>query len=112
MRSTDDTSGYDELIVPLLHRMINLEKLDLSSVGLVTKSFIDGNNLKQNIISHIPLLKKFTFNIRSIWYYSPMNIPSNQDIQQTFKDFKDVQIISCVDYFEKRKYSQCLVHIN
>jgi hypothetical protein len=90
--------------------MTNLEKLDLSFVGSITKSFIDGNNLKQNVIYRIPLLKKFTFNICSIWLYSPMNIPSNQDIQQTFKDFKDVQIISSVDYFQQRKYSQCLVY--
>jgi hypothetical protein len=90
--------------------MTNLERLELSFVGYVTKSFIDGNNLKQNIIYHMPLLKKFTFNIRSIWFDSPMNVSSNEDIQQTFKDFKDMHIISCVDYFQKRKYSQCLVY--
>jgi hypothetical protein len=90
--------------------MTNLQKLDLSFVGYVRKSFINGNNLKENIICHIPQLKKFTFNIRSIWFDSPMNIPSNEDIQQTFKDFKDMRIISCVDYFQEREYSQCLVY--
>ncbi|CAF3414452.1 unnamed protein product [Rotaria socialis] len=104
------TNSYNELIVPLLHRMTNLERLDLSFVGYATKSFIDGNNLKQNIIYHMALLKKLTFNIRSFWFDSPMNIPSNEDIQQAFKDFKDMHIISCVDYFQKRKYSQCLVY--
>ena len=56
---------YDELIVPLLHRMLNLEKLSLYLVTSVRKTFIDGNDLKKNIINHMPRLNKFTFNIRS-----------------------------------------------
>ena len=41
-----------------------------------------------------------------------MNLPSNEDIQHTFKDFKDNQIISCVDYFQeiRRPYSECHIY--
>ncbi len=110
MSSKDYTNGYAELIVPLLHRMINLEKLDLSLTVLVTNAFIDGNDLKQNIISYMPRLKELTFNIRSIWFDYQFNLPSNKDIQETFKDLNNMQIISCVDYFQKRKYGQCRIY--
>jgi hypothetical protein len=39
-----------------------------------------------------------------------MNLPSKQDIQQTFTDFKDNQIISYVDFFAKRKQGQCHIY--
>jgi len=46
-------------------------------------------------------LNKFTFNIRSIIDYpNQINLPSNEDIQNTFKNlFQDNQIISSIDYF-------------
>ncbi|CAF3857448.1 unnamed protein product [Rotaria sordida] len=106
------TYDYDELIVPLLHRMLNLEKLDLHLNNVVhDKGFIDGNNLKENIINYMPQLNKFTFNIRS-FKPSPniINLPSNEDIQHTFKEFKNNQIISCVDYFQKRQCGCCHVY--
>ncbi|CAF1408516.1 unnamed protein product [Rotaria sordida] len=43
-------------------------------------------------------------------FYSKTNLPSNEDIQNTFKDFKDNQIISCIVYFEKRKRSRCHIY--
>ena len=105
------TDVYDELIVPLLHRMSNLEKLDLYFIVRERKTFIDGNDLKINIINHMPQLNKFTFNIRSLSrFYNQINLPSNEDIQHTFKDFKDNQIISCVDYFPKEKIGQCHIY--
>ncbi|CAF2989699.1 unnamed protein product, partial [Rotaria sp. Silwood2] len=105
------TDLYDELIVPLLHRMPNLEKLDLSLLFWVKKTFIDGNVLKTSIINHMPRLNKFTFNIRSSVHFDDhINLPSNVDIQKTFKDFKDNQIISCVDYYSKTKTSRCHIY--
>jgi len=90
--------------------MTNLEKLDLCLGIWTKKTFIDGNNLKLNIINHLPLLNKFTFNIRSYTcFYNQFNLPSNEYIQQTFKDFKNTQITS-VDYFQKKEYSQCHVY--
>ncbi|CAF5133013.1 unnamed protein product, partial [Rotaria sp. Silwood1] len=97
------TRDYDKLIIPLLHRMLNLEKLDLQLHIFRNEGFIDGNSLKENIINYMPRLNKFTFNIRLFYPANRTNLPSNEDIQQTFKDFKNNQIISYVNYFEKRK---------
>ena len=42
------THDYDELIVPLLHRMLYLEKLDLHLNNVVRdKGLISGNTLKE-----------------------------------------------------------------
>ncbi|CAF2565517.1 unnamed protein product [Rotaria sp. Silwood2] len=72
---------YDELIVPLLHRMLNLEKLDLQLELDRNKGFINGIDLKENIINYMPRLNKFTFNIR-LFNRLPnqINLPSNEDI--------------------------------
>ncbi|CAF2931519.1 unnamed protein product [Rotaria sp. Silwood2] len=99
------THDYDKLIIPLLHRMLNLEKLDLQLNNVFhNEGFIEENSLKENIINYMPCLTKFTFNIRLFYPSNRTNLPSNKDIQQTFKDFKNNQIISYVNYFEKRKY--------
>ncbi len=105
------THVYDELVLPLLRRMLNLEKLDLHLKVDRYKGFVDGNDLKKNIINHMPLLIKFTFNIRS-FNLSPnqLNISTNKDIQNTFKNFPNNQIISFVDYFQERQYSQCYIY--
>ncbi|CAF1289888.1 unnamed protein product [Rotaria sp. Silwood1] len=102
---------YDELIVPLLNRMLNLEELDLHLRVDRYKGFIDGNDLKENIINYMPRLNKFTFNICLFNRTSnQINLRSNEDIQRTFKDFKNNQIISCVDYFQEKKYSYCHIY--
>jgi hypothetical protein len=108
-----DTNYYDESILSLLHRMSNLEKLDLCLLLYREgKTFIDGNDLKLNIINHMPLLNKFTFNIRSTThFYNQINLPSNEYIQQTFKDFENQQIISSIDYFPDEKKSPLLSDI-
>ncbi|CAF4520178.1 unnamed protein product, partial [Rotaria sp. Silwood2] len=90
-------------------RKIN-NKEKLPKLRCFSKTFIDGDDLKTNIIDYLLQLNTFTFNIRSINYdLNQTSLPSNEDIQQTFKDFKYNQVISCVDYFEKWKYSQCLI---
>ncbi|UJR11014.1 hypothetical protein I4U23_015198 [Adineta vaga] len=105
------TDLYDELIVPLLNRMLNLEKLDLCLIVWVRKTLIDGNVLKTSVINYMPRLKRFTFNISSSGYSDDhSNLPSNVDIQKTFKDFKDNQIISCVDYYSRTKTSRCRIY--
>jgi hypothetical protein len=106
------THDYDKLIIPLLHRMLNVEKLDLQLNNIVrNEGFIDGNSLKENIINYMPCLNKFTFNIRLFNGSSNRtNLPSNEDIQQTFKDFQNNQIISYVDYFEKRRCGYCHIY--
>ncbi|CAF1626231.1 unnamed protein product, partial [Rotaria sordida] len=78
LRSTSETSVYDEVLVPHLHRMSNLETLAF----------------------HMPKLNEFIFNIRSI---IPLNnqthLLSNEDIHRTLTNLTDHQVISCVDYF-------------
>ncbi|CAF4170406.1 unnamed protein product [Rotaria sordida] len=36
------TDGYDELVLSLVHRMSNIQKLDLSLLVWTTKTFVDG----------------------------------------------------------------------
>lgn len=84
--------------------MSTLEKLNLSLFVGERKTFFDGNDLKMNIINHMLQLNKFTFNIRSFSsFYNEINIPSNEDIQKTCRDFNDKQIIYGADYFSTAK---------
>ncbi|CAF1397323.1 unnamed protein product [Rotaria sordida] len=47
-------------------------------------------------------LNKFTFNIRStLRLNNQVNLLTNQDIQSTFENFKNNEIISYIDYFSK-----------
>ncbi|CAF1975259.1 unnamed protein product [Rotaria magnacalcarata] len=81
-----ETCVYDELILPLLHRMLNLEKLSLCLIVGDRKTFFDGNDLKINIINNMSRLNIFTFNIRSSSrFYNQINLPSNENIQNTFR---------------------------
>ncbi len=73
--------------------------------------FIDDYELKKNIINDMPESKKFTFNIPSlIRYYNQIDLPSNKDIQYTFRDFKDDHIISFVDYFSASEEGHCHIY--
>jgi hypothetical protein len=84
--------------------MSNLEKLDLYIYVHERKIVFDGNDFKMNIINHMPQLNKFTFNIHSLSsFYTEINLPSNENIQKTFRDFNDKQIIYWADYFPKEK---------
>ncbi|CAF4503271.1 unnamed protein product, partial [Rotaria sp. Silwood1] len=106
-----ETFSYDTLIVPLLHRMLNLEKLGLYIMTYVKERFIDGNSLKEDILYHLTKMKHFDFDIYSnIYMENQLNFPSKEDIQQTFKDFPCTKVISCVDYIHKRKQVQCHVY--
>ncbi|CAF1377351.1 unnamed protein product [Rotaria sp. Silwood1] len=106
-----ETNQYNELILPLLHRMSNLEELDLYLSVYCEKRVIDGYDLKENIITHLLELKKFAFNIRSLLYLNDqIYLSSNEDIQHSFKDFHDHQVISYVDYFSNRKQGQCQIY--
>ncbi|CAF3936524.1 unnamed protein product [Rotaria magnacalcarata] len=82
-----DTDKYNELIVPLVSRMTNLEELNLHLVVYCEKRFIDGYDLKRNVISRLLQLNKFVFNIRS---RLPLNdqayLSSNEDCQHSFNE--------------------------
>ncbi|CAF4224315.1 unnamed protein product [Rotaria sordida] len=91
--------------------MINLEELDIRLVVYGKKIFIDGYDLKYNIINNLLRLNKFVFNIRS---RLPLNdqvyLSSNEDCHLSFNGFKNNKIISCVDYFPDRKEGQCYIY--
>ncbi|UJR29391.1 hypothetical protein I4U23_010603 [Adineta vaga] len=57
------TSVFDSVILPFLHRMTYLEKLSLSIRFGERDSFIDGRYLDNYLVSQLPNLHKFHFNI-------------------------------------------------
>ncbi|CAM4960791.1 unnamed protein product [Rotaria socialis] len=80
------TRVYDESVVPLLHRMSNLETLDLSIAAWERKTIFDVVFIKKN------------------------DLTLNQDIQRIFKDFNDKKIIYWADYFPKQKKGLCHIY--
>ncbi|CAF1019815.1 unnamed protein product [Rotaria sordida] len=106
-----ETFDYYKVILPLLYRMSNLEKLRLYLVIFFNDTFIDGNHLKKNIIYRVPNLNQFIFYIRSLIYTgNKLNLPSTEDIQRIFMDFQYSEIISYVDYFPETKYGRCHIY--
>ncbi|CAF1120823.1 unnamed protein product [Rotaria sp. Silwood1] len=106
-----EISSYEELILPLLYRTTNLEKLDLYLTFYVKDRFIDGNHIKTNILSNIPQLNRFSFHIHSLMFINnQINLLSKEDIQETVIDFKHNKIISYVDYFLEKQIGQCHVY--
>ncbi|CAF5033202.1 unnamed protein product, partial [Rotaria sp. Silwood1] len=105
------TSYYNALILPLLYRMSNLEQLGLYIATTINTTFIDGNHLKRDIINRMSRLKQFTFYIHSSMINcNQLDFPSTEDIQRTFIDFPNNNIISYVDYFPEAKESQCHIY--
>jgi hypothetical protein len=91
--------------------MSNLEQLGLFFPAYVNETFIDGNNLKKNLINRMSRLNQFTFYIRSLMFIrNGMNLPSTEDIQSTFIDFPNNKIISHVDYFPEARESVCHIY--
>ena len=91
--------------------MTNLEELCLYLSIYVREIFIDGDNLKKNILNHMSQLNKFSFHIHSTMFINDgMNLSTKHNNQQTFKGFKDSQVISYIDYFVKRREGQCHIY--
>ncbi|CAF1475193.1 unnamed protein product, partial [Rotaria sordida] len=102
--------AYKTVLIPLVRRMSNLEELGLYFVNGIAP-IIDGINLKENIFNYMPKLKKFEFDILSfIDFNNQFNLPSNEDIQNTFKNVTSNQIISCIDYFPKIHRFLCHIY--
>jgi hypothetical protein len=92
--------------------MSNLEKLGLYIMNRIKERFIDGTSLKRDIVCHMTKMKHFDFDIySSINIENQINLPSKEDIQETFKDFSCKKVISYVDYFHRiRKSGQCHIY--
>ncbi|CAF1370316.1 unnamed protein product [Rotaria sordida] len=85
LTSLDDTIHYDKLIIPLLCRMINLEKLILFlSIIRFNSTFIDGIQLYDQFLIYMPRLNKFTFNIITVVVNNNIHLSSHKDIQHSF----------------------------
>ena len=91
--------------------MTHLESLTLSLLIEKQDKFIDGYHLTRNILSHMPHLNQFLFNIHSIVSFdNQLHLPSNDEIQQSFRNCTDCEVISYVDYFPSNKTGQCCVY--
>jgi len=100
LKSYQSTFVYDDLIVPLLRRMSNLEILTLFLTVKNRRRFIDGNHLNNEILVHMPQLNTFTFCIRTISNINNgINWQSTEDIQQSFINKKWSQVICWADHF-------------
>ncbi|CAF3960244.1 unnamed protein product [Rotaria sp. Silwood1] len=103
--------NYDGLIVPLLRRMLNLEELDLNITVYCDKKIIDGDILKKDILIYMPQLYKFTFNICLIInHHHKIKFPSNEHIQNTFKNISTTQIITSIEHFQGKQYGRCHIY--
>ena len=98
------TYYYDDLVVPLLHRMTHLEKLSLYLRIRNRSVFIDGTHLYNEILVHMPQLHTFSFYIsteNNINHQDPHI--SADDIQQTLTNIRYGQTTCIVDYFNTYK---------
>ncbi|CAF1672233.1 unnamed protein product, partial [Adineta ricciae] len=98
--SLKETWWYEKAIVPLIRRMINLEDLSLLFTLCTTSStFIDGTQLHNDILMYLMQLKRFTFSIRTSICDDArkFRLPSNEDIQRSFKGNLYYQVGSYVD---------------
>ncbi|CAF4036142.1 unnamed protein product [Rotaria sordida] len=87
LTSVHITMAYDNLIIPLLRRMINLEELKLFlSVIRFDSTYIDGIQLHDEVLIYIPRLNKLTFSIDTILFNNNIKIDhrSNEEIQRSF----------------------------
>jgi len=80
--------------------MLNLEELTLHlSVVRNESTYIDGNQLYDDILNYMPRLNKFIFNIHThiINNFRNINLPSNDDIRKSFikRGFYSIDI--CAD---------------
>ena len=97
--SFDYTYDYDNLIVPLLCRMINLEELKLYLlVRRLDSTYVDGYQLYDQFLIYMTQLKKFTFYIKTVVSFKTVRfeLPTNEDIQRSFIQREYQQVASYV----------------
>ena len=91
--------------------MSNLEQLSLYLRISFRETFINGNDLKENILNRMSRLNQFTFYIRSSMFIrNQMYFPSTEDIQRTFIHFPMNPIVSYVDSFPEARRCQCHIY--
>ena len=80
--------------------MANLEELTLNIINEDRTTFVDGTQINNRILAHMPLLHKFTFHIRTTKteLHHLVNYLSSDDIQRTFTNI-GYQHVSCILYY-------------
>ncbi|CAF1682706.1 unnamed protein product, partial [Rotaria magnacalcarata] len=107
------TSYYDDLVCPLLHRMINLEELKLYLfVRRFDSIYIDGIQLHDQILIYMPRLNKFTFSIKTrvVNKNIRINLSSNENIQRSFIGKKYGQVDSYVHTRSTETKGECHIY--
>ncbi|CAF4340298.1 unnamed protein product, partial [Rotaria sp. Silwood2] len=110
LTSYPHTFLYDNLIIPLLRRMINLEELILDlSIIRSNKNYIDGIQLYDDILIDMPRLNKFTFNIYTNVDKKNVGIvfSSNEDIQRSFRRKEYGSVASHIEIFTRENQRKC-----
>ncbi|CAF4058780.1 unnamed protein product, partial [Rotaria sp. Silwood1] len=95
------TTHYDDQIIPLLRRMINLTELTLFLAVLKRyTTYIDGTKLYDQILIYMTQLNKFTFSINTgvINRKMKIDLPSNEDVQHSFIGNRYGQVGSYVHF--------------
>ncbi|CAF4147158.1 unnamed protein product [Adineta steineri] len=104
------TRLYDPVIVPLLSRMINLEKLKLClRVVRLNSNYIDGNQLYDQFLCTMPKLKRFTFDIKTTVQNKNADIEllSNEQIQRSFVGKFSQQVFAYVNSNSTKLVGEC-----
>ncbi|CAF1294720.1 unnamed protein product [Rotaria sordida] len=107
------TVDYDDLIVPLLCQMVNLEELKLYLlVQRFDSTYIDGIQLYDQFLVYMTQLKKFTFNIKTNVSnnFLRVKLPSNEDIQHSFIGRGYQQVTSYIHYDSIENKGKCLIY--
>ncbi|UJR29444.1 hypothetical protein I4U23_010656 [Adineta vaga] len=105
-----ETNYYESRIIPLLRRMIYLEELILRLTVKKRSTIIDSTHLNNEILSYLPQLQTFTFNIVTYTeaisesYWRKIN-----QIQRMFYNGKSHELICYIDKFPRGKARS---HIN
>ncbi|CAF1292980.1 unnamed protein product [Adineta steineri] len=87
LASFDMIQNFDDYIIPLLRRMINLEESRLFlAVVRVDSTVIDGTEVYDQVLVHMSHLSKFVFSINNGVFFenNEIDVPSNEDIQNSF----------------------------
>ena len=93
--------------------MINLEELKLYlTVFRPNHGYIDGVQLSDHVLNHLPQLRRFTFNIRTDVPNNGRNspLPTNEAIQRSFSGRGYQQVASFVDNDSKNVDGNCRVY--
>ncbi|CAF4437812.1 unnamed protein product [Rotaria socialis] len=93
------TDDYDTQVLPLLRRMSNLEELALNIINQNRTTFVDGTQINNEILVHMPRLYKFDFNINTeTKLHHLVHYLSSDDIQRTFTNI-GYQHVGCILYY-------------